>query len=57
MLAKKKRRKVERKVKDDEVGLRLRGGRSNLWTLLVLEEEGRRKARGVFKKIKMWILV
>ena len=44
------------KFKKSELGLRLREG-SHLWTLLVLEEEGRRKARGVFKKIKVWILV
>ena len=32
-------------------------GRSHLKTLLFLEDEGRRKARGVLKKIKVWILV
>ena len=47
MLAKKKIRKCERKVQEVQV---------RATTLLVLEDEGRRKGRGVFKKIKIWIL-
>ena len=39
----------------EELGLRLREGEKP--SLLVLEDEGRRKARGVLKKIKVWILV
>ena len=55
---KKKRRKGERKVQEVQVGATAEErGRRHLWTLLVLEEEGIRKARGVFKKIKVWILV
>ena len=57
MLAKKKRRKGERKVQEVQVRAMVERGRSHLWTLLVLEEEERRKGRGVLKKIKVLILV
>ena len=35
-----------------ELGLRLRERGSNLWTLLVLKDEGRRKVRGVLKILR-----
>ena len=50
-LQRRKEEKVKGKFKKSKLGLRLREGEEPSLALLVLEEEGRRKTRGVLKRL------
>ena len=57
MLAKKKRRKCERKVQQGQVRATIEIGRESIFGLYLFLKRKEEGKLGVLKKIKVWILV